>query len=131
MSLTHTANAAGRRRSALAPAAAGDGSEQCLWWRLLFAALLPGRSGFLLLPALLGLAGGGRSAWGGGRSARGRGGCSARGPGSACNGGGRAPRGGRGGGAPPAPPPPPPAPGGGARHTGRGAAGGPGSAAPA
>src|SRR5205807_5860986 len=73
MSLTHTANAAGRRRSALAPAAAGDGSEQCLWWRLLFAALLPGRSGFLLLPALLGLAGGGRSAWGGGRSARGRG----------------------------------------------------------
>src|SRR2546430_16785664 len=74
MSLTHTANAAGRRRSALAPAAAGDGSEQCLWWRLLFAALLPGRSGFLLLPALLGLAGGGRSAWGGGPSARGPGG---------------------------------------------------------
>src|SRR5256885_13021346 len=56
MSLTHTANAAGRRRSALAPAAAGDGSEQCLWWRLLFAALLPGRRGFLPLPALLGLA---------------------------------------------------------------------------
>src|SRR5256714_140179 len=97
MSLTHTANAAGRRRSALAPAAAGDGSEQCLWWRLLFAALLPGRSGFLLLPALLGLAGGGRSAWGGGRSARGRGGCSARSPGSACNGGSRA-LGGHGGG---------------------------------
>src|SRR5881394_1592501 len=97
MSLTHTANAAGRRRSALAPAAAGDGSEQCLWWRLLLAALLPGRSGFLLLPALLGLAGGGRSAWGGGRSARGRRGCSSRSPGSACNGGSRA-LGGHGGG---------------------------------
>src|SRR6266480_2614164 len=97
MSLTHTANAAGRRRSALAPAAAGDGSEQCLWWRLLLAALLPGRSGFLLLPALLGLAGGGRSAWGGGRSARGRRGCSARSRGSACNGGSRA-LGGHGGG---------------------------------
>src|SRR5947207_15386186 len=96
-SLTHTANAAGRRRSALAPAAAGDGSELCLWWRLLLAALLPGRSGFLLLPALLGLAGGGRSAWGGGRSARGRRGCSSRSPGSACNGGSRA-LGGHGGG---------------------------------
>src|SRR2546421_5840936 len=102
MSLTHTANAAGRRRSALAPAAAGDGSEQCLWWRLLLAALLPGRSGFLLLPALLlpallGLAGGGRGPWGGGRSARGRGGCSARSPGSTCNDGSRA-LGGHGGG---------------------------------
>src|SRR2546429_4173272 len=91
MSLTHTANAAGRRRSALAPAAAGDGSEQCLWWRLLFAALLPGRSGFLLLPALLGLAGGGRSAWGGGRSARGRGGGGAPRPGAASHRGGARP----------------------------------------
>src|SRR2546430_16262414 len=95
MSLTHTANAAGRRRSALAPAAAGDGSEQCLWWRLLFAALLPGRSGFLLLPALLGLAGGGRSAWGGGRSARGRGGGGGRGPRGRRNRGRAAPPGAR------------------------------------
>src|SRR2546429_8417752 len=110
MSLTHTANAAGRRRSALAPAAAGDGSEQCLWWRLLFAALLPGRSGFLLLPALLGLAGGGRSAWGGGRSARGRGGGRAPGPRGARPGGGPAPPGGRGGGPPARPGPGAPAP---------------------
>src|SRR2546430_10996083 len=95
MSLTHTANAAGRRRSALAPAAAGDGSEQCLWWRLLLAALLPGRSGVLLvrallLRALLGLGGGSRSTRGGSWRTGGRGRRSARSPGNTCDGGSRA-----------------------------------------
>src|SRR3989440_4243449 len=107
MSLTHTANAAGRRRSALAPAAAGDGSEQCLWWQLLLAALLPGRSGLLLLPALLGLGGCSRSTRGGSWSTGGRGRRSARSPGSTCDGGSRA-LGGHGRGGPCSQPLPPP-----------------------